>query len=211
MSDFEKNKGILIVFSAPSGTGKTTVCSLLETHHPELKFSVSHTTRSPRPTEQNGVHYHFISKEEFLEMRRTGEFLEWAQVHDEFYGTARKMVDEHRERGEDLILELDVQGAASVRQLGMDAVFILLMPPSLAELERRLVKRDTESPEKIAQRLLVGKTEIADYFLYDYIVVNHQALQATESIMSIVRAEKCKTKRYTTDCPEIQKIIHPKS
>lgn len=211
MSDSEKNKSVLIVFSAPSGTGKTTVCSLLETHHPELKFSVSHTTRASRPTEQNGVHYHFVSKEEFLGMRKAGEFLEWAQVHNEYYGTARKMVDEHRQRGEDLILELDVQGAASVRQLGLDAVFILLMPPSLAELERRLVKRDTESPEKIAQRLLVGKSEIADYFLYDYIVVNHQALQATESIMSIVRAEKCKTKRYITDCPEIQKIIRSKS
>ncbi len=183
------------------------MCSLLETHHPEIKFSVSHTTREARPTEQDGVHYHFVSKEEFLKMREAGDFLEWAEVHNHFYGTARKTVEEHQARGEDLILELEVQGAASIRQSGMDAIFILLMPPTLPELERRLVKRDTETLEKIAQRLLVGKSEIANYFLYDYIVVNHVALQAMENIMSIVRAEKCRTKRYIPECPEILKII----
>ena len=156
------------------------------------------------------MHYHFISEEEFLKMREAGEFLEWAQVHQHYYGTARKTVEEHQQRGEDLILELDVQGAASVRQLALDAVFILLMPPSLAELERRLLKRGTESPERIAQRLQVGRIEIADYYFYDYIVVNHVALQATENIMSILHAEKCKTKRFLTECPEIQKIIKSK-
>lgn len=203
----KKKKSLLVVLSAPSGTGKTTVCNRLRELMPDLKFSVSHTTRPPRPNERDGVDYHFIDHERFEAMLKKEEFLESAWVHGHHYGTARSTVARHQERGEDLILELDPQGAASIRKLNLDAVFIFVLPPSIAELERRLRKRNTESPEKIAARLETGKMEISQYHLYDYIVTNHEVEDTAQTILCILRAEKHRSSRYTTDCPVIGEIL----
>lgn len=208
MADSRNRKNsLLIVLSAPSGTGKTTVCNRLHELHPNLKFSVSHTTRPPRGNEKDGIDYHFIDHEQFEAMMKEGEFLESAWVHGHHYGTAHSTVNRHREQGEDLVMELDPQGAASIRKLNLDAVFIFVLPPSLEELENRLRKRGTESEEKIAARLETGKMEISQYRLYDYIVTNHEVEATVQTLLCIIRAEKHRGSRCTTDCPVIGEIL----
>lgn len=208
MADSRNRKNsLLIVLSAPSGTGKTTVCNRLRELHPDLKFSVSHTTRPPRGNEKDGVDYHFIDHEQFEAMLKEGEFLESAWVHGHHYGTAHSTVNRHREQGEDLVMELDPQGAASIRKLNLDAVFIFVLPPSLEELENRLRKRNTESEEKIAARLETGKMEISQYRLYDYIVTNHEVEATVQTLLCIIRAEKHRSSRFATDCPVIGGIL----
>ncbi|MGP0629469.1 guanylate kinase [Nitrospina sp. 32_T5] len=202
-----QNKSLLIVLSAPSGTGKTTICNRLREVRPEIKFSVSHTTRPPRQNERDGIDYHFINGERFEAMQKEGEFLESAWVHNHFYGTAHSTLIAHRDRGEDLILELDPQGAASIRKLNLDAVFIFILPPSLRELERRLRQRGTESEEKIIERLTAGKIEMGQYRLYDYIVANHNVEETVETLLCIFRAEKHRGSRFSTDCPVIGDIL----
>ncbi|CAI2718114.1 guanylate kinase [Nitrospina watsonii] len=202
-----QSNSLLIVLSAPSGTGKTTVCRRLREMQPELKFSVSHTTRPPRQNERNGIDYHFINGEQFETMQKNDEFLESAWVHNHFYGTACETLRRHRERGEDVVLELDPQGAASIRKLNLDAVFIFILPPSLQELERRLRKRNTESDEKITERLIAGKMEIAQYHLYDYIVANHDVEETVQTLLCIIHAEKYRSTRFQTECPVIGDIL----
>ncbi len=187
-----KPKGNIFILSAPSGTGKTTTCSLLKQKFPELKFSVSHTTREARSGESEGIDYYFISEDDFEEKIKRDEFLEWAKVYNQYYGTAFETVDRHRQNGDDILIEIDVQGARSLRNINYNAVFIFIMPPSLQELEARLKKRKTESPEKIKSRLEAGKNEIKQYELYDYILTNHNVEETAENILSIIRAERCR-------------------
>lgn len=202
-------EGLPIIISAPSGTGKTTLCQTLKKRLPDLSFSVSHTTRPPRENEQDGVDYHFIAKEKFLGMIDHDEFLEWAKVYDNYYGTARKNVEDTLKKGKDLVLELDVQGAKSLLNLKYQGVYIFILPPSMKELEKRLIGRGTELDNQIKQRLEAGKKEIAKKHLYDYVVTNINIDESVDTILSILRAEKNRASRYQPDCPEIRKIIEP--
>jgi len=200
-------EGLPIIISAPSGTGKTTILRVLKKHLPDLNFSVSHTTRSPRENEQDGVDYHFTTKENFIGMTEHGEFLEWAQIHDNYYGTARKNIADTLKKGNDLVLELDVQGVESLRDLKYQGIYIFILPPSMEELEKRLTGRGTESDNQIKQRLETGKQEIAKSHLYDYAVTNVNVDESVDTILAIIRAEKKRMSRYQPDCPEIRKII----
>ena len=200
-------EGLPIVISAPSGAGKTTLCQALKKRLPDLNFSVSHTTRPPRKNEQDGIDYHFISKEKFLEMTDNGEFLEWAKVHDNYYGTARKNIESTLQKGKDLVLELNVQGVESLRTLKYQGVYIFVLPPSLEELEKRLTGRGTEPDEQIKQRLATGRQEIAKSYLSDYAVTNANVDESVDTILAIIRAENNRMCRYQSNCPETRKII----
>jgi guanylate kinase len=187
---------MLLVLSAPSGCGKTTILTQVMRDLPGLTFSVSHTTRQPRPGETDGVQYHFVGKDVFTAIlnRQPSGFLEWAEVHGNMYGTSVDEVERHRLAGHDVILDIDVQGAAQVRQR-TKAVTIFIAPPSLAELERRLRGRRTESEATIALRLNNARKELACSGSYDYMVVNDRLDQAMESLRSIIIAERCRQRR----------------
>ncbi len=188
-----KPKGILFVISAPSGTGKTTLIQELMKEVDGLSFSVSYTTRQPRPGEVQGRDYHFVSRKDFLRMVDEGRFLEWAEVHGDLYGTPLESL--YPPRGTDMILDIDPQGAKKVRQMRRDAVLIFIVPPSLEELERRLRKRGKDSEEAIKGRLKDAREELAQIPLYDYIVVNDQFGEALRCLSSIIWAERCKRER----------------
>lgn len=200
-------EGLPIIISAPSGAGKTTLCQALKKRLPDLHFSVSHSTRTPRKNEQDGMDYHFISKEKFLEMTDNGDFLEWAKVHGNYYGTARQNIVDTLQQGKDLVLELDVQGVESLRALKFQGVYIYILPPSMDELKKRLTGRGTEPDEQIQQRLTWGRQEIAKSYLCDYAVTNVNIDESVETLLAIIRAEKNRMSRYQPDCPEIRKII----
>lgn len=200
-------EGLPIIISAPSGAGKTTICQELKQRLPDLNFSVSHTTRPPRNNEKEGEDYYFISKELFLEMTNRNKFLEWAKIHDNYYGTSRKNIEDTLQKGKDLVLELDVQGVESLRALKYQGVYVFILPPSLEELENRLTRRATEPGSQIQSRLEVGKSEISQAHLYDYIVTNVSVDESVDTLQAIIRAEKSRTSRYQPDCPEIRKIL----
>ncbi len=202
-----KTEGISYILSAPSGTGKSTVIKRLRELAPNLKLSISHTTRSPRKNEVDGEDYFFISEDEFKARLEKKEFLEWARVHNNYYGTARQTVDKARENGWDVLLEIDVQGVQTLRDMTFPGVYIFIVPPSLDELRRRLVKRGTEPEEKIEQRLQVGKEEIKRYKLYDYIVANHDVEETATNILSIFRAAPCETNRFQAPSEDIQALL----
>ncbi len=199
--------GIPIIISAPSGAGKTTICHALRQRLPDLDFSVSHTTRPPREGETDGQDYHFISTETFLEMTNRDEFLEWAKIHDRYYGTCRKNIEETLQKGKDLVLELDVQGVESLRTLKYQGVYIFILPPSMVELEKRLNRRGTEAGDQIQKRIEVGREEISKSHLYDYVVTNVNVDESVDTILAIIKAEKNRIMRYQPDCPEIRKIL----
>ncbi|HEX16154.1 MAG TPA: guanylate kinase [Deltaproteobacteria bacterium] len=192
-----KPKGILFVISAPSGTGKTTLIQELMKEVDGLSFSVSYTTRRPRPGEVQGRDYHFVSRKDFLRMADEGRFLEWAEVHGDLYGTPLESL--YPPEGTDMILDIDPQGAKKVRQMRRDAVLIFIVPPSLEELERRLRKRGKDSEEAIKGRLKDAREELAQIPLYDYIVVNDQFGEALRCLSSIIRAERCKMERVVKE------------
>ena len=190
------SNALLLVLSAPSGCGKTTIVNRVMRTLPGLVFSVSHTTRLPRPGEVNGVHYHFVEGAVFSGIRNqqpTG-FLEWAEVHGNMYGTSVEEVDKHQRAGCDVILDIDVQGAAQVR-LRANPVTIFIAPPSLVELERRLRGRATENETTIAVRLNNARKELACVGVYDYLIVNDRLEDAVESLRSIIIAERCRQRR----------------
>jgi guanylate kinase len=188
-------RGLGIVISAPSGAGKTTVSKLLLEEMPELRLSVSLTTRPPRQEERDGIDYHFVSHEKFQQELKRGALLEWAQVHGRFYGTPRRFLEERIERGEDTILDIDVQGGFSVKQALHEAVLIFLLPPSLEELERRLRSRGADSAEDIEVRLQNALTEIDQYDFYDYLVVNDEAKEAMQMVKSVILSERHRISR----------------
>ena len=190
-----KRKGCLIVVSGPSGTGKGTVCSALLEKYKEIAYSISATTRQPRTGEVDGVNYYFLAKNVFEKMIEDGELLEWAEVYGNYYGTPLKKIQERLADGQDILLEIDTQGAMSVKEKFPDEIYIYIMPPSLKELERRLKTRGTDSAESIECRLksAAGEMEIAER--YNYIVVNEQVEQAVEQIAAIVDAEHCRVGR----------------
>ncbi len=188
-------RGDLFVISAPSGAGKSTLCSMLVEKVDGLVFSVSHTTRPPRPGEVNGKDYFFVSEQQFEKLVAQDAFLEWARVHGNFYGTHRSQVLEQLSRGMDVILDIDVQGAKQVKSKLPGAVTIFILPPSWQALEERLLKRGSEDRKKIKTRLQNALKEIEEVSNYHYCVVNDQLQVAFEELKSIVSAERSKTRR----------------
>jgi len=187
-------RGILFVVSAPSGAGKTTVVRKVISQLPGVSLSISCTTRAPRPGEQEGVDYFFITRDEFNAMEREGKFIEWAHVHEDLYGTPRANF-EKLQHGEDLVLEIDTQGAKKIRETFNEGVLIFILPPSIDALKGRMRARGGDSEEAIQARLHNAHKELAQKDWYDYIVVNHEIEEATRALASIIIAERCKTAR----------------
>jgi guanylate kinase len=187
--------GLLFVLSAPSGTGKDSVISALKESRADFYVVASVTTRSPRPGESEGNPYHFISEESFKQLIAADALLEYANVHGNWYGQPRQAIRENLQAGRDVLLKIDVQGAATVRHKVPEAIFIFLVPGSLSELEQRLVQRDTETPEQRARRLSDAREELAQRSLYDYVIVNRQdhLQEAVEQLRAIMLAEHCRT------------------
>ena len=185
-------KGKTFIISGPSGVGKSTVLSTLFQGRDDLYFSVSATTRAPRPGEKHGVDYHFIEPETFHQWIVDGEFLEYAEYVGNFYGTPKKYVDAAMEEGKDVILDIEIQGATQVHKLRPDVVRIFIAPPSWAELERRLTARGTDSPEKVQKRLLRAKVELQTADHYDYFVINDTVDNAVRELRAIMLAEHCR-------------------
>ena len=195
MAKKKKSKGTLIVLSGPSGAGKSTVIAELLHEREDIHFSVSYTTRTPRVGEQDGVNYCFVSKEEFEGMIERDEFLEYARYVDNYYGTSLKVIQEKLDQGVDVLLEIEVQGAATVKQKCPDAVLIFVIPPTFEELSRRLHGRATDDETVIAGRLAQAKKEYQQIPLYDYLVINDSVQSATQEILSILAAEGCRVKQ----------------
>lgn len=185
------HKGALVVFSGPSGSGKGTVLAEYLKDHPEAAFSVSATTRQPRPGEVDGVNYHFVSRERFEEMIAQGEVLEHTRYNGNYYGSPAGPIRKELEAGRDVILEIEVDGAMQVRERFPEALLIFVMPPSYAELERRLTGRGTESPEEIRGRLSAARQEITQAPKYDYILVNDDVAEAARRLAELIRSGKC--------------------
>lgn len=192
MTAKKKEKGTLIVLSGPSGVGKSTVIAEVLHDRPDIHFSVSYTTRSPRVGEADGVNYNFVSREAFEGMIERQELLEYAQYVDNYYGTSLKVIQDHLNVGTDVLLEIDVQGAATVREKCPDAVLIFVIPPSFEELSRRLYGRATDDPDVIAGRLRRAMEEYRKVPSYDYLVINDSVQNATGEILSILTAEGCR-------------------
>jgi len=194
---------MLLVVTGPSGAGKTTLIHRLLEKHPEIKFSVSHTTRPPRPGEIDGVDYYFVSEKEFSRLLKKGTFVEWAVVHGHLYGTSR--AEFRKSRGNDLVLDIDVQGARQIKRVtGEEAVFIFVLPPDRDSLVKRLGSRGDLSAEELERRLKRASQEIKSYYLFDYVVINRELNQAVEAMEAIVRAERQRRLRLKK---EIQAIL----
>lgn len=189
-------ESILLVVSAPSGCGKTTILKKVMADLPGLVFSVSHTTREPRPGEEDGRDYHFVNSEQFKEIRdqQPSGFLEWAEVHGNYYGTSRQDVEARLAEGQDVILDIDVQGAKQIRQHGA-LVTIFIAPPSLPELKRRLRSRGTESEESLAVRLANAGKEMQAADAYTYLIVNDKLDEAVRALKAVIIAERCRRRR----------------
>jgi guanylate kinase len=187
--------GSLLIVSAPSGAGKTTLCRRLLAEVPGIDFSVSHTTRAPRPGEREGVDYHFVARERFEALVASGELLEWATVAGHLYGTSAAAVRDARSRGRDVLLDIDTQGAASVRRLEPEAVHIFILPPDPEALRTRLEGRGGDTPETIARRLTLARGEIEQAHLYDYLIVNDDIDEAFERLRAVVLSVRCRRGR----------------
>ena len=196
--DFQR-AGIAIVICAPSGTGKTTLTKRLIAKYPRFAFSISCTTRNPREGEVEGKDYYFISKEEFLSRRDAGFFAEWAEVHGNFYGTPLLATEELLAKGHDVLFDIDVQGAKQLRENMQKAHFVFILPPSKAELERRLQERKSETPESLVKRLMAAKGELAEAYWFDFFVINNdleQAWSELESVYLVARLEQLKNSDF---------------
>ena len=199
------SRGTLFVVSSPSGGGKGTIIENVLERVENLSYSVSYTTRAPRLKEVDGREYFFVSRDTFEEMVAAGEFLEWACVHGNFYGTAKSQILERTAAGADIILEVDVQGAASVRQLLMDSVSIFILPPSYEVLKQRLIARGTDSPEELELRLRRAPDELREYSSFDYVIINDEVEKAARQLSSIVYAERARCMRQEGLVLEVMK------
>ena len=193
----KKQKGLLVIISGPSGVGKSTIVARLRKIYPELKHSTSATTRPKRPFEKNKEDYYFLSEDEFFRREKNGEFVEWAKVHGYYYGTPRAFIEAELEKGNAVVLEVDIQGAASIKELAVKGrlktasqVFVFLIPPSVDILAFRLKKRRTEKAEEQNYRLRSAIAELQVMEKYDYIVVNDRVDSAAEKIKAIINVEK---------------------
>ena len=189
--------GTLFIVSAPSGAGKTSLVAALLDADPRVKLSVSFTTRAPRKGEVNGREYNFVTVDQFKRMRSRGEFLESAEVHGNFYGTSAKWINDQLAQGQDILLEIDWQGAAQVKQVCRDAALIFILPPSFDVLASRLKGRGTDSADVIAKRLAAAREEMAHVFDFDYVIINEDFDQAAQELAAVVVAERLKSARQT--------------
>jgi guanylate kinase len=199
----KKKKGLVFVVSAPSGTGKTTLCRAMTRIFPGLHYSISHTTRQQRPGDENGQDYHFISPQEFQQMIDRSEFVEWAEIYGHRYGTSRAVVEKVLEEGRDVILDIDGQGAKQIHDKKLPGAFLFLLPPSLEELERRLSNRRTERKAAMEERLRKAKAEMAEAYWYDYLIVNDELEKAQEQLQAVILAEHCRRERMSELLDEI--------
>lgn len=197
-------RGILFVVSSPSGGGKGTLIQRVLNKLPDLSYSVSFTTRAPRDGEIDGREYFFVTTEKFEQMIAANEFLEWAHVHCKLYGTARQQVFHELSQGRDIILEVDVQGAASVRTLIADSVSIFILPPSFEVLKQRLQARGTDSPEELDLRLRNAPVELKDYSEFQYLIMNDDADRAADQLAAIVLAERARLSRQRS---EVKRVV----
>lgn len=191
----KKKKGLILVISAPSGAGKTTLCKRLLQASSSFISSVSFTTRRPRRNEIEGVDYYFVSQKEFQKMIEKRRFIEWTEVHGRLYGTSANLLDQAVKEEKDVLLEVDVKGGAEIKKNYPQAVLIFLLPPSWQELEKRLANRRTEDEEKLARRIKQAKREIKYAPHYDYLIVNDDINRALEDLSAIIQAERCRMDR----------------
>jgi guanylate kinase len=192
MSEVKHAAGSLFMVVAPSGAGKSTLVNALLAQEPTIKLSISYTTRAPRPAEQHGREYYFTSVEDFLHRREAGEFLESAEVHGNYYGTSRLMIEADMRAGTDVLLEIDWQGAQQVKKQFPYAAGIFILPPSIAALEERLKKRGQDEPNVIARRLLAAGGEIAHAPEFEYVIINQEFATALAEITAVVKATRCR-------------------
>ncbi len=197
--------GNLIIVSAPSGAGKTTLVELMLARLTGIRSSVSMTARLPRAGEEDGRHYHFVTPSQFQEMITRDEFLEWAEVHGNFYGTSRRVVEEYRKAGVDVVMTIDVQGARSAKALFADAVSVFILPPSPYLLEDRLRSRGANHEDDVLLRMENARYELEEYRHFDYIIVNDDLEHATEELVAIVRAKRCERGQRTSIAETILK------
>jgi len=182
--------GHLYIVAAPSGAGKTTLVKLLLENDPGIRLSISYTTRPPRPGEQNGRDYHFVGVPDFRDKIARGDFLEWAQVHGNYYGTSKSGIETELTAGRDVLLEIDWQGAQQVRKLFPEAIGVFILPPSLDELQHRLSGRGTDSAEVISRRLAAAQDEMRRVREFDYVIINDDLPQALADLLAVVRASR---------------------
>lgn len=205
-----KEKGLLIVVSGPSGCGKSTLNQLLLQKRDNIVMSISDTTRALRGKEINGVDYNFISKEEFEENIKNNKYLEYAKVHsDKYYGTPVDWVEKMLDEGNDVILEIDIEGARQINEKRSDAIFIFIMPPSMAILKQRLVSRNTETKEQVVERFKTAYKEINEVSKYNYVIVNNDIDTALNKMNAIITCEKCRVDRIEeVELGNQEEIIH---
>ncbi len=199
-----KRRGALIVVSAPSGAGKTTLCHEVRQLVPDLFYSVSYTTRAPRPGEVDGKDFHFVTEAEFLAMRDKDEFAEWAEVHGYRYGTPAKALEGALNRGLDVILDIDTHGARQLRQRYPEAVSVFIMAPSMKELEARLRERKSDEAVEIVRRLNRAREEISAWRQYDYLIINRDVKEAVDQLATVIQAERWRTSRLTLKFPDVE-------
>jgi guanylate kinase len=205
-----QSRGILFVVSSPSGGGKGTLIQRVLKKIPNLSYSVSFTTRAPRNGEVDGREYFFVKQEKFEQMAADNEFLEWANVHGKLYGTSSKQVFREISAGRDIILEVDVQGAASVRSLVPDSVSVFILPPSFEVLKRRLEARGTDSPEELELRLRNAPVELNDYSAFQYMILNDNLDQAADQLAAIVYAERARLVRQEAEVRNVVQAFNSK-
>lgn len=194
---------MLVVVSAPSGAGKTTLCREIRKVTPDLGYSVSYTTRPPRPTEVAGEDFHFVSESTFRAMLEGGEFAEWAVVHGNLYGTSARALDEALARGEDILLDIDTQGARQLRKRYPEGCYVFVVAPSMKELESRLRERQSDAPQEIARRMARARDEIASWREYDYLIVNRHLDEAVRQLGCVIEAERWRTSRLALELPDL--------
>jgi guanylate kinase len=187
-------KGTVFIFSAPSGAGKTTIAAKVASQFPEIHVGVSHTTRKPRGTESDRAEYFFVSKDEFLKMEKNGKFLETANVHGNLYGTSKDEVTQYIEKGTDVVLDIDVQGAAKIREK-IEVVAIFILPPNMDELMKRLTNRDTDRDKDIRKRIVNSREEVKEAYGFDYLVVNNDLERAISDVKSIIVSERIRVEK----------------
>jgi guanylate kinase len=199
-----RRRGTLFVVSAPSGAGKTTLCREVRVRLPEVAYSISYTTRPPRPGELDGTDFHFVDVDAFRTMQARGAFAEWASVHGNLYGTAAAALEQALAGGLDVLLDIDTQGAAQLRARYPEAVLVFIVAPSLAELEQRLRERRSDGEHEIARRLTRAREEIGLWRRYHYLIVNRDVKEAIEQLVSIIQAERCRVGRLALTFPDLE-------
>ena len=205
MQESELQKGHLFVITAPSGTGKSTIIEMVRGNLGEVYYSISHTTRAPRDGEVNGVHYHFVSRQAFEKMIQAGEFIEWAVVYDQLYGTSTSAVESALSSGKDILLDLDIQGALEVKRQFSESTLIFIFPPSLEVLKERLQNRSMHDDTNIELRMKRAEEEISKCKDYDFLIVNNALEQSVKEVEAIIISQRARTKRRL---PFFQKIFH---